>query len=223
MNGIPPHIWDGLVTVAALARNITKAEAAKWLAECVREREEKTMAEAAQEANTDADPQPFETDTEAWLNGHRLLLQLQELRQNPVPGAADDAERAIRRFCRCLRRSPHCALARVQRQFHLPDEAIIVVLYALAWRAGLGFSGSIDEVALVAIGFSPPALKEPYCTIRDQRGWGRLICMCDRKIAPSRILLDALRPAAWSDDEARRCHEQIAALPTVPYPEWRKQ
>jgi len=36
MNGIPPRLSDGMVTVVALAWNITKAEAEKWLRECVR-------------------------------------------------------------------------------------------------------------------------------------------------------------------------------------------
>jgi len=40
-------------------------------------------------------------------------------------------------FCRLLRRSPHCALSRIQKEYRLPDEVIVLVLYVCAAQSGV--------------------------------------------------------------------------------------
>ena len=114
-------------------------------------------------------------------------------------------------------------MAKIQRRFHLPDEAVVVVLYTLASHSGLDLRGSLDEAILLAYGFAPPELMRASRMIVEQRGWGKLFRTCQRMVAASRLLCDMLRPAPWSDEEARRWREQIAGLPETPYPELRKR
>lgn len=160
----------------------------------------------------------FESDSEAFDEGLRLLGQLQLLRgffgREPDNARGDSL---IREYCVRLRRSPSSiTFARLQREEHLADPWIVAVLYTVSSMLGLRIGGRPTECAVLAMGAD--FLQQRWFLFRLQmnRGPGRLFrYSLEGGLGPSTILLDSIsRWTMFSEAEIENFRKTLAEWPT---------
>jgi hypothetical protein len=164
---------------------------------------------------------PWETDQEVWESGYAMLLKLRNLRgiglfSDKVNPALAEAE--IAEFCRHLRRSPHLALPRLQREFRLTNDGVVCVLAVFMAYMQLSVTNRCDicEVGLLACGISPCRLQKLRMAIERNEGLGLLVTYdsCWR-LSETSLLRGQIFGQPISAMEARTMKAQIEKLPVT--------
>jgi len=165
--------------------------------------------------------EPWETDHEVWESGQALLLTLRGLRgfslfAGPVDHPRAEAE--IAAFCRRLRKSPHLALPRLQRDFHLTNDGVICVLavFMAYLLIHVTVNCNICEVGMLACGISPCRLQRLMKSLERNDGLGLLVahdsnwCLSETALLRGKIFGQKI-----SDMDVRAAKNQIEKLPTA--------
>ena len=160
----------------------------------------------------------YETDQQAWNAGYELLMRLRILRSpERLMHTSQQAEAAIRTFAQSIRQSePSLLLPRIQRQFHVPDEGMVMLVYAMAAYWGVGvpaISCRIHEAAVWAVGFQPSRLRRLFRAIRAKRGYCELLHRDDQYIRISLEFDKALGTSPISNEDISAFKTLIDSLP----------
>jgi hypothetical protein len=169
--------------------------------------------------NTETTAFAFENESLMWQAGYELIMELRRLRGITTPittPAPEMAERAIQNFCHRLRySSSSLSLPKIQRQARLTNENVVIVVHVLLSHWAGTMSPAINQIAVVAYGFSPVVLQSLVDTITARLGIGRYVEAIDGFLHPTDALIALLRPVI-SATELIELREQLKSLPTAP-------
>ena len=169
-----------------------------------------------------SDNKPWETDQEVWESGYAMLLKLRALRglalftENKIDHLLADAE--ISAFCRRLRRSPHLALPRLQRDYYLTNDGVICVLavFMAYMLLPVTVRNDIYEIGMLACGISPYRLQRLRKALERHEGLGLLVAYdSDWRLSDTALLAGKIFGRRMCDLDVRVFKAQIEKLPVI--------
>lgn len=159
----------------------------------------------------------WNSEQACWNAGYDLLVFLRALRYSgrPIGNLQDEpAEAAIAQYCQRLRRSDRSLkLPRIQRDLHVPDYGIVLLMYCAAsfWSIA-PFFGRAHEAVVLAVGFCPTRLIRVHRAIDSRTGFCRLMVRKAISLEISREFYDRLG-GSISEQEVSLFKHRLASLP----------
>jgi len=126
------------------------------------------------------------------------------------------AEKEILEYCQRLRRSDPClTLPKIQREYHVPDYGIVLIVFAAASFWGFPpISGKRHEATILAVGFDPLRLIRIHRGFSHPTGFYLLLQKYGPYLGVSMKFYDIFR-ASISVEEVCRLRQSLATLPTA--------
>ena len=157
---------------------------------------------------------PWKSEDEFWVSARIFLRDIWRIRFRLTTAASSSADEKMHQFCQKLRASPHLILARIQREHHATDSAVVLVLHVATLSCGVQpNTNSLGDGLLLAFGCNPPRQIAAMDMIRSARGFGRLFIIRAGHLYPSRLLIQALQGGAWPDWQVDEYKRAVAELP----------